>query len=88
MKKVLSQEYVDKRIAEIKKEIKYYSSIGLSTDSDLENMEHNLDEILHLKEKGYISGPEVDELFAKGLDLVERRYSYLEERESLGNYWW
>ena len=88
MEKMLSQECVDKRIAEIKKDIKYYSSVGLSTDRDLETMEHNLDDLLYFRDRGYTSNPEVDELFAKGLDLVERRYSYLEEVASLGNNWW
>jgi len=86
--KTFSQEYVDKRVAEIKKDIEYYSSIGLSTDLDLETMEHNLDDLLYFKDRGYVTDPEVDKLFAKGLDLVEHRYSYLEERASLGNEWW
>ena len=85
---MLSQEYVNKRLAEIKKDTKYYSSIGLSTERDLETMEHNLDDLLLFKDRGYVSGSEVDELFEKGLDLVQRRYTYLEEVASLGNNWW
>lgn len=85
---MLSQEYVNKRLTEIKKDIKYYSSIGLSTERDLEIMEHNLDDLLYIKDRGYVSDPEIDELFEKGLDLVQRRYTYLEEVASLGNNWW
>ena len=86
--KMLSQEYINKRLAEIKKNTKYYSSIGLSTERDLETMERNLDDLLLFKDRGYVSGPEVDELFKKGLDLVQRRYTYLEEVASLGSNWW
>ena len=85
---MLSQEYINKRVIEIKKDIKYYSSIGLSTERDLEIMEHNLDDLLYIKDRGYTSDSEVDELFEKGLDLVQRRYTYLEEVASLGNNWW
>ena len=85
---MFSQEYVNKRFTEIKKDIKYYSSIGLSTERDLEIMEHNLDDLLYIRDRGYVSGSEVDELFEKGLDLVQRRYTYLEEVASLGNNWW
>ena len=85
---MFSQEYVNKRFTEIKKDIKYYSSIGLSTERDLEIMEHNLDDLLYIKDRGYTSDSEVDELFEKGLDLVQRRYTYLEEVASLGNNWW
>lgn len=88
MREILSQEYINKRIAEIKKDIKYYSSIGLSTDRDLKIMEHNLDNLLYIRDRGQVPGSEIDELFAKGLDLVERRYTYLEEVASLGNNWW
>jgi len=85
---MLSQEYVNKRLTEIKKDIKYYSSIGLSTERDLEIMERNLDDLLYIRDRGYVSGSEIDELFEKGLDLVQRRYTYLEEVASLGNNWW
>ena len=90
MREILSQEYINKRVAEIKKDIKYYSSIGLSTERDLEIMEHNLDDLLLFKHRGCVSipGSEIDELFEKGLDLVQRRYTYLEEVASLGNNWW
>lgn len=86
--KLLSQEYINERLTEIKKDIKYYSSIGLSTERDLETMERNLDDLLLFKDNGYVSGSEVDGLFEKGLDLVQRRYAYLEEVASLGNNWW
>ena len=86
--KVFSQEYIDKRITEIKKDLKHYSSVGLSTERDLEIMEHNLDDLLYIKERGYVPGTEVDELFEKTLDIVQRRYTYLEEVASLGNNWW
>ena len=86
--KLLSPEYINERLTEIKKDVKYYSSVGLSTERDLETMERNLDDLLLFKDRGYVSGSEVDELFEKGLNLVQRRYTYLEEVASLGNNWW
>jgi chorismate mutase len=79
---------IDEIISTIKKDLKHYSSIGLSTDHDLEVMEMELNTLIDLRTRGYISSPEVDELIYKITDLVERRYTYLEEVASLGNNWW
>lgn len=38
--------------------------------------------------KKKISSITIDELISKGEDAIERYYSYMEEKYSLGNNWW
>ena len=48
-------------------------------------------DILVLKEirdEGTSPYSDTDEIIEKGEDAIERYYSYMEERASLGNNWW
>lgn len=76
------------RLSMITQDINFFYRCGITSDYELEQVESEINLIRSLKNKGLIPPMIADELIKKGEDAIERRYSYLEERESLGNNWW
>lgn len=76
------------RLSMIIEDINFFYRCGITSDYELDQVESEVNLIKSLKEKGLIPPMIADELIQKGEDGIERRYSYLEERESLGNNWW
>ena len=72
----------------ITQDIDFFYRCGITSDYELGQVENEVNLIKSLKEKGLIPPMIADELIQKGEDAIERRYSYLEERASLGDNWW
>ena len=76
------------RILMIAQDINFFYRYGITSDYELDQIESEVNLIKSLKEKGLVPPMIADKLIQKGEDAIERRYSYLEERESLGSNWW
>ena len=70
-------------VTKIKKAIDNWSTFGILSDYELTKAERAVDILM-----GLPSTPETENYIRKGLDAIERRYTYLEETAFLGNNWW
>ena len=79
---------ISNKYTQIKRRIQYWSAYGILSDRELTWAEEDVKYLKDLRDRGIVQSPEIDELIRLCEEAIECRYSYLEERASLGNNWW
>lgn len=78
----------DNRIEKIVLNILSFYNFGVHSDEELNYLERDVRLLKEIRDDGRSPYSNIDEIIEKGEDAIERRYSYLEERASLGDNWW
>ena len=78
----------DNRIEKIVLNILSFYNFGVHSDEELTRLEKDVNALKEIRDEGRSPYSNTDEIIEKGEDAIERYYSYMEERASLGNNWW
>ena len=78
----------NKRIEKVVLDILSFYNFGVHSEEELTYLKKDILALKEIRDEGTSPYSDTDEIIEKGEDAIERYYSYMEERASLGDNWW